>query len=471
MEYAFTEVAVDMKRSFLKKNLSAVLCAAVLLFAAPLAASASDSGYTVINPYAAVDWSTTGQFKANLHTHSNVSDGSDFTAMVERHYELGYDILAMTDHATVDRGWTRLNVNPLITFVLNIRDPGSRPTPLTEERFAQISAGADRGGMGMLRVPFGIEHNAGSFDSTHVNSFFTDFGDGYLGGTGYYDYILGGVEKTGGVSFINHPGDYARANGETPENAYNETGAHNRYVVSQFAAIFKKYGSCLGMEIFNMSDRTRNDRILWDKLLMRVVPSGRNIFAFANSDAHSLSGIDTAWEIMCMPSNNLENLRACMEQGAFFACSRKINNAAELARLEAETGLVLGAAWVAPAGTPQPKVTRITVDETADTITVDAVNEKIIHWVADGKVICTGDTIDLAEHAGAVGSYVRAEVWGESGILYTQPFILEYDGAPAQDNTPFFDFGIILHIIEQAFYRLVEASRLLSWLQEMALGA
>lgn len=465
------KVIIPMNKSYFKKSLSILLSAALLLLLVPFAASAAETGYTIVNPYAAVNWSTTGQYKANLHTHSNVSDGSDFTAMVERHYELGYDILAMTDHATVDRSWTQLNVNSWITFAMNIGTFGADLTPLTEERFAQISSGTDRGGRGMLRVPFGIEHNAASLDNTHVNSLFADFGDGYLGGTSYYDHILGGVQDTGGVSIINHPGDYARANADTPDNAYNTGNTHYNYVIEQYTALFKKYNSCQGMEIFNMSDRTKNDRILWDALLARVVPAGKNIFAFANSDAHSPSGIDTAWEVMCMPANNPENLRACMEQGAFFACSRKINNVKELAQLETETGLVLGTAWAAPAGTPQPAVTSIAVDDAADTITINAVNQKTIHWVADGKVICTGGTIDLEQHAAELGSYVRAEVWGEGGILYTQPLMLEYAGAPAAENTPFFDFGIILHYFEQAFYNLVEASRLLSWLQEMALGA
>ena len=417
-----------------------------------------------------MDWRTTGQYKANLHTHTNVSDGSDFTAMAEEHYELGYDVLAITDHATVDRSWTQLNANPWITFVMNADTLGTKLTPLTQERFAQISSGADRGGRGMLRLPFGIEHNAASFDNTHVNSFFADFGDGYLGGTSYYDYIVGAVEAAGGVSVINHPGDYTRANAELPDDAYNMNDAHYAYVADQFTALFKNYKSCLGMEIFNMSDRTKNDRKLWDILLARVIPAGRNIFAFSNSDAHGVNSIDTDWEVMCMPANNLDNLRVCMEQGAFFACTRKIGNTKELAQLEKETGLVLGTAWAAPAGTPQPMVTSITVDNTADTITINAVNQKTIHWVADGKVICVGSSIDLDNYAAELGSYVRAEVWGEGGILYTQPFILRYAGVPAAENTPFFDFGSILNLLERAFYNFVAGSRVLSWLQHVALG-
>lgn len=462
-----------MNKSFFKKLLSVLLSAAVLLLAAPLAASAAETDYTIVNPYAAVDWSTTGQYKANLHTHSIVSDGGeDFDTMVEKHYELGYDILAMTDHGTVDRGWVNLNINPFLTFAMNIGTSGAHPEGLTQQRFDEISAGTDRGGRGMLRAPFGIEHNTASFNNTHVNSLFCDYGDGYLGGTSYYDHILAGVQAAGGISFINHPSMYTGAQDDTPDAAYSQTDPHYRYIVRKFTNLYKNYPSCAGLEILNADDnRTKNDRKLWDILLGNVIPAGRNIFGFGNSDAHSLSGIDNSWNIMCMPANTEENLRTCMEQGAFFACSRYVKNPAQLAQLEAETGLALGTAWAAEAGAPQPKVTAIAVDEAADTVTLTTENSRSVHWVADGKVICVGNTIDLDEHAAELGNYVRAEVWGEGGILYTQPFILEYAGAPVAEEDPFFDFGIILHYIEQAFYNLVKASRLLSWLQEMALGA
>ena len=227
---------------------------------------------------------------------------------------------------------------------------------------------------------------------------------------------------------------------------------------------------CWGMEIFNMSDRTCNDRKLWDSLLAEVIPSGRNVFAFANSDAHSLTGADTAWEILCMPANTESNVRECLEDGAFFAGSRVIKNTVELARIEEETGLDLGELWRAEPGTAQPEVKKISVDESANQITVTAVNNQAVHWIADGEVICTGGTIDLNNYSGQIGSYVRAEIWGEGGILYTQPFMLKYIGAPWKDSGFFFDFGVFLNLAERLFYWIVDRSPVLSYLQDLALG-
>lgn len=466
-----------MKKNLFKKSLALVMAVALLSTFVPFSAgAATEVDYTIVSPYAAVNWNTWDQYKTNMHTHSTISDGAeDFSAMVERHYELGYDILGMTDHGTVDRGWTKLNSNPFVTFAMNIDTFGSNSKPLTEERFAEISNGVGRDGRGLLRVPFGIEHNAAALNNTHVNSFFCDYGDGYLGGTSYYDHILKGVQDAGGLSVINHPGEYTGAREDTLEGAYDTSDLHYNYIIKKFTNLFRNYETCLGMEVINKNDsRTKSDRKLWDLLLANVIPSGRSIFGFGSSDAHSLDAIDTNWNIMCMPANTVDNLRTCLEQGAFFAASHNIRNAMEIDRLEAETGLTIGDdSWDAPRGdlalTP-PKVTSITVDNTADTITLTAINQKTIHWIADGEVIQVGGSIDLDDFNGQIGSYVRAEIWGEGGMLYSQPFVLEYNGAPGEKTFLFYDFGKILNYFENIFYKFVETSFILSTLQGWALA-
>lgn len=467
-----------MKKNLFKKSLAVVMTIALLATFAPFSAgAATEVDYTIVSPYANVNWNTWDQYKANLHTHSTVSDGREILAtMVEEHYALGYDILGMTDHGTVDKSWTNLNIKPALNFVMNIKTFGSMDQPtLSEERFAEITSGVGRNGRGLLRVPFGIEHNAAALNNTHVNSFFCDYGDGYLGGTSYYDHILRGVQEAGGVSIINHPGEYTGARKDTIEDAYDTSNLHYNYIINKYSGLFKNYETCLGMEIINKNDsRTKSDRKLWDLVLAEVVPSGRSVFGFGNSDAHSLDAIDTNWNIMCMPANTAGNLRTSLEQGAFFAASHNIRNSIEIDRLEAETGLTIGDdSWDAPRGvlalTP-PKVTSITVDNTADTITLTAINHETIHWIADGEVIQVGGTIDLDDHTGNLGSYVRAEIWGEGGMLYSQPFILEYQGAPGAKSPLFFDFGIILYFFESVFYKIVEKSFILSALQGLALG-
>lgn len=432
--------------STLRRALALILTA-VLLAGCGISAFAADVDYRITSAYADVNWQTFGQYRANLHCHTVVSDGSnDFAEMIEKHYALDYDVLSITDHGTVDYSWTDINVVPVIGLIgkFKNKDLTLTPTPLTEERFAEITAGTDRDGRGMLRVPYGIEHNPTSFNNAHVNSWFADCGDGVLGGTSDYETVLKRVDEAGGLSVINHPGEYTSAKEEDdPEKAYN---SDYDYYINKFTSLLLKYDSCIGLDINSKTDgRTRNDRKLWDLLLANCIPNGRNVLAIATSDAHRDSAIDSGWTIMCMPSNTVASLRESMEKGAFFAGSRFIENRKELGEIGAAIGEDLGVSWRADPAAPEPRVNSVTIDDAADTISLDVSNAKVVRWIADGVQIATGATVDLDDCSDKIGSYVRAEIFGDGGILYTQAFTLDYDGAPAaRDFSRFFDFGVLV---------------------------
>ena len=159
--------------------------------------------------------------------------------------------------------------------------------------------------------------------------------------------------------------------------------------------------------------------------------------------------MDNGWTIMLMPSNTVDNLKECMKQGAFFAGSRYIKNTPELEQFSKEVGYNVAdenGQWYASPDLVQPVITNIAVDDKEDTIAITAENYLTIHWIADGKVIHVGSEIDLDDYSDEIGSYVRAEVFGEGGILYTQAFTLDYDGAPEAENKFFFDWGNVVKL-------------------------
>ena len=51
------------------------------------------------------------------------------------------------------------------------------------------------------------------------------------------------------------------------------------------------------------------DRIFWDELLAAVIPSGRNVWGFSNSDAHALSDIDTSFMDFVLPDREEQTVR------------------------------------------------------------------------------------------------------------------------------------------------------------------
>ena len=111
-----------------KKAVAVMLSMVILATGTAVGAyAANDVDYTINSPYANVDWSTYNQFKADLHSHSTVSDGDQtIRQQVEKHYEHGFDIMALSDHGTVDYGWDKDTQAKTIRVVLSIKE-GNRP--------------------------------------------------------------------------------------------------------------------------------------------------------------------------------------------------------------------------------------------------------------------------------------------------------------------------------------------------------
>jgi len=431
----------------------------------PLCAAAEEE-FTILNPYENVDWSKAVPYRTQLHTHTTASDGKQTLAdAIENYYAHGYDFVAVTDHGVVDRGWTRPNHIPVYGIVDR---PQTEPVydflhglvgsqkikGLGEERLREITEGVGRGGRAMLRVPYGIELNPNG-KRVEVNSWFCDWGNFLFmpGGAYEYKYPVKNVHRAGGLSVINHPGESSFNSGLSFEELYE---GENYGYVRNVQALLEIYPSLLGIELQGGA----RDIKLWDTLLGNLAPlMRRNVFGIYTSDSHGADTVDARWVWALMEGQSVENLRASLEAGAFFSAVRAVDHPATLAALGKATGRDFGAAWSAPAGLPEPMVTRITA--AADTIGIEAENAEVILWISDGKVVATGNELLLAEHREALGAYVRAEVWGEGGILYTQPFLLSYEGKPG--GQVFFDHAdagwniLVIRTLLYPFLRTLDA--------------
>lgn len=74
-----------------------------------------------VDPYRAVDWGSVRHLRANLHTHTAVSDGALAPhRAVDEYYARGYGALALTDHNAVTYPWTAFSA---INASYENRDP------------------------------------------------------------------------------------------------------------------------------------------------------------------------------------------------------------------------------------------------------------------------------------------------------------------------------------------------------------
>lgn len=237
-----------------------LLACAVSLLLATLA-----NAVEIANPYAAVDWQWQ-QHRANLHTHTTQSDGHwSPQQTIDAYHELGYTILALTDHNAITYPWSDWE-----------RDPAQ---------------------LGMLAIQ-GNELSNGH----HVGSYFSDLnaGSGLRGN-------VAEVGKAGGLAVVFHPGRYHP----------------HRYKVADYVQLYRQQPHAIGIEIVNQRDRYPQDRALWDSVLTQLMPE-RPVWAFANDDFHTPEHLGRSWTLFPLPELSSQQVRKAMVSGAFYSVARDL---------------------------------------------------------------------------------------------------------------------------------------------------
>ncbi|MBR5826150.1 MAG: hypothetical protein IKY78_03590 [Clostridia bacterium] len=434
-------------RKALALLLSLVLC--LSFGTVSLAAETETADYTITNPYADVIWSgdsAWGAYKGSLHSHSTYSD-ADVTleTMVKEAYRQDYDFLAIADHGITGVDWDKAPfMHPLYLYQPLL---GNYFSHLTTEEYEAIKNGTyENRGKIMVPVLGANEFNNLSLSKNHVNGHFLDSWDGnaFPGAENEHGFeqAISYIDSHGGLSYINHPGDWL----ETNENPAAVDEAEN---ISFFGDLILSYDSCLGIEILNEKNGpTGYDRILWDNLLMYCLPYGKTVIGFSNTDAHNIKNIDSSFSVFMMEENTAENIKATMQSGAFFAITRNLRANDRIGPYEEIDAM--------NSGLPYPMFTNISVD--GHSVSATTTDADTIQWIANGKVIATADvtdggayTLDLDTIEGAEDFlYIRAELFGEGGLCCSQAFVID-KGTDAKDFEP---LSGIRAVIEDIVYFL-----------------
>ncbi len=429
-------------RRFISVTLCIVMLSAFLpnSYAAETKQTAAKD-YIITNPYSAVDWDSWGAYKTQLHCHTNVSDGYlTIHEFVQKHYDLDYDIVALTDHGTLNRGWNEEpQLIPLMRYIKKERTKMADIIPLTQEEYQGYLTGTASSETrthtcGMLDVPLGIELNmATPITDCHLTGYFSDYGQGYAGVYGDYETPAQGVADAGGISMLSHVGEYVYPD----KDSENYVGMPiDDYYPTKFARLFlDNPDSSIGMGINSATDaHTRCDRILYDQILAKTIPNGVVPWGFTFADSHNEDSLNDAYTMTLMENFTLEDFRSSMENGEFFSISHH-SNGVELNGMEELPGYV--ESEVDKSSNDTPMVTRVTVDNDADTITITGTNFNAITWVSNGNVIkretdISSGTATLSLNAAdlldAPSLFVRFYITGENGICYSQPFVLNVQG-------------------------------------------
>ncbi len=414
-------------KKLVKKIIAFSLCLTLLFTTSVIAIAENDIkgqyDYTITSPYDSVDWDNWNQYKASLHSHTDASDADQSIAdSVKKHYDLGYQILAISDHAVLGTRWDEVpETVPIYRFFKFSRTGMRDPVVLTSEEREQIINGtyesAERDALaeqlgyelgGMLEITGSCEANGATpINDCHINTFGCTSVRAKMGVYGDFETVVRDCDKEGGFSFLDHTGEYVGRNLE------DEWRAYEPYYANKFANIFLDYDSCVAFDV----NSTRYDSVIWDQILQLTIPKGRNVPGIAFSDSHDIEDNDWAFTMMLMPELTEEAFEDCMRSGAWFSVGR------------VDT-YYLGDDFNGTGNLP-PAVSRIYIDNETDTISFTGSEFSNVQWISDGKIIAEGaglTSLDLNEYEDELGCYVRFQITGPGGILYSQPFVTMADG-------------------------------------------
>ncbi len=433
----------------LKKLIAIILAFTMLLPFAVLSVSAQTDNakeYVIGNPYKNIKWDEWKAYKTQLHCHTNASDGFlPVAEFVQRHYDMNYDIVALTDHGTLNRGWNVApDTVPLMRIIKSERTNNNAPIiPLTDEEYNAYLNGTHESETrthenGMLDIPLGNELNmATPFADCHLTGYFAEYGQGNAGVFGDYETPTKGVKENNGISMLAHVGEYVYIDKDSEKWVGMPV---DDYYATKFARLFMDYpGSSVGMGINSATDaHTRCDRILYDQILQKTIPNGVVPWSFTFADSHDAQSINYAYTMHYMPELTEEAFRNSMVNGELFSITH-YSNGVELNGMKEMPDFVEKEVEESKSYLLDntPMVTRVTVDEENDTISIEGTNFNEITWVSNGNVILresdiTSGKATLDLHSDDLLNepylYVRFYITGENGICYSQPFVLNVKG-------------------------------------------
>jgi len=465
------------------KKLTAIILAVLMVFpvtgisASAEENTASEKNFIIDDPYKRVDWDEWGVYKTQLHCHTTASDGFlTIHEFAQKHYDLNFDIVALTDHGTLNRGWNVApETVPLMRFIKKERTKMEDIVPLTDAEYQSYLNGTAASETrthtnGMLDVPLGIELNmATPIADCHLTGYFAEYGQGLAGVFGDYETPSKGVKEAGGISMLSHVGEYVYTDKDSEKYVGQPI---DEYYVNKFARLFIDLkGSSLGMGINSATDaHTRCDRILYDQILQKTIPNGVVPWCNTFADSHDEPAINDAYTMSLMPNLTMEDFRTCLEKGEFFSISH-YSNGVELNGMPEMPGFDEQKVYDTKSYLLDntPMVTRVTVDQEKDTITIEGTNFDEITWVSDCNVIrresnITSGKATLDLHASDLlddpNLYVRFYITGDNGICYSQPFVLNVEGesfapvdVPVTIDLPLF-LRALVTVVDLVFFRL-----------------
>ena len=352
------------------------------------------------SPYMEINWDKIGHYDSEFHTHPGLGDEEyDPHQTIDRYKDEGYQILSLAahdydipkDHMKTIYPWTKLS-----EIYNNIKDVGN-PTE-NNKTYGEMANEPyqDRNPLDLNMIS--VEGNEVS-GPHHIVSLFCSVNSGEKDEAA----TLQKIKEKGGLAYFAHPGRYV------------ETQGYNEY---WYADLYLRFDNLIGQAIFNRKDSYPSDRSFYDKIV-HLLGVARPIWLNGEDDMHRESDLGWNRDVILLENFTPGSMHFDIPNGSAPDVFNALKNGYSYLwkpKLQYEKRSF--------------KLKNIEFRRKEIVLSVDNKEEVFeIRWITHNpdsgvsETIFKGSQINLTEIP-EYAKFVRAEIEGKKGTIYTQPFYI-----------------------------------------------
>ena len=356
---------------------------------------------TFWSPYQDLNWPEIGHYDSEFHTHPGLGDEQyDPHQTVDRYHAEGYKILVLAghdydipdDYMNSIYPWTKLA--EIYENIKHVRNP-TEDNKTYEEIANEPYQNRDPVKLGMVSV----EGNEVS-GPHHMVSLFNSLTNGAATETA----TLRIIEESGGIVYFAHPGRYVERWGLT---AY------------WYADLYLRFDALIGQAVFNREDTYPNDREFYDKIV-HILGHDRPVWLYGEDDMHQETTLGWNRDVILLENFRPGSMHPDIPDGS---------------APDVFTALKNGYSYLWKPSQQYNKrafnIIDVKVSDNEIEIKIDnqsQVNE--IRWRTHNPDMDLTETIHYGykvstKNLPQYSKFVRAEIQGPAGTIYTQPFYIK----------------------------------------------
>ena len=353
------------------------------------------------SPYQDLNWPEIGHYDSEFHIHPGLGDEQyDPHQTIDRYHEEGYKIVTLAghdydipnDHINSIYPWTKLS--EIYETIKHVENP-TEDNKTYEEMANEPYQDRDPVVLGMVSVE-GIElsspHHMVSLFSSHTTGGPTEAA------------TLQKIEELGGIVYFAHPGRYVDQWGLT---AY------------WYVDLYLRFDVLIGQAIYNREDNHPGDRAFFDKVAHILGPD-RPIWLYGEDDMHQEESLGWNRDVILLENFRPGSMHPDIPDGSSPDVFSALKNGYSYL-------------WKPSRQYNKRAFNIINVIVSDSKVEIEIDNESQvdeIRWNTHNQYLDLTETIHygskihmkkVPEHS----RFIRAEIQGPEGTIYTQPFYIK----------------------------------------------